>query len=262
MSSNAIAKMFGVSYGTIIYRLKIAGIDRRPPGNTYKFPNCTDEIIRLYCDERLPTSKIAQRMGISNSAVRERLLKGGVSLRSSAEAQTGKKLSEAQKAKLSRIVKDSWRNPATRAKMISASTKGKRTPEARDRNSKAHVGMKLKAETKKKLSERLRGPNSYLWKGGLSFEPYCPDFNNSRKECTRERFGRKCFLCGILENGEKLHVHHCDYNKSQGCKGKQWSLIPLCRSCHAKTNHNRWHWFALLRDYWIYEHIDFNSNPL
>ena len=76
----------------------------------------------------------------------------------------------------------------------------------------------------------VSGPNCYMWNGGKSFEPYCVAFSRKLKEETRDSFGRKCFLCGVSENGEKLHVHHIDYNKLQGCKGKKWALVPLCHS--------------------------------
>jgi hypothetical protein len=94
------------------------------------------------------------------------------------------------------------------------------------------------------------GENNPMWAGGKSFEPYCPKFNDELKEYIRGRFGRKCVVCGQPENGRKLAVHHVDYNKLQGCKGKTWSLIPLCHSCHTKTNCNRHHWFNLLSNYW------------
>lgn len=105
----------------------------------------------------------------------------------------------------------------------------------------------------------LRGPNSPQWRGGVSFEPYCPKFNASLKEEVRSQFGRRCFLSGKEENGKKLAVHHCDYLKSQGCQGQRWSLLPLDHSWHAKTNFDRWHWFALLRDYWAYKYLTFHG---
>jgi uncharacterized C2H2 Zn-finger protein len=94
--------------------------------------------------------------------------------------------------------------------------------------------------------------NSSNWKGGKSFEPYCMKFNNQLKEKIRNKHENKCFLCKKTST-KTLHIHHVDYNKSQGCKGLEWSLIPLHAGCHTKTNFNRWYWFALLRDYWIYE---------
>ena len=88
-----------------------------------------------------------------------------------------------------------------------------------------------------------RGENSYSWQGGKSFEPYCHKFNNELKETIREKWDRICPLCNKpeTENGGKLGVHHIDYNKEQGCTG-DFFLIPLCKSCHGKTNHNRDYW--------------------
>ncbi len=117
-----------------------------------------------------------------------------------------------------------------------------------------HVGEPRSDEVKKKisavvLSMKIRGPKCGMWKGGISFGEYCPKFNNRLKEEIREAFGRRCFICGAPENGYKLHVHHCDYNKGQGC-GKRWNLVPLCRSCHMKTNSNRHYHFNLLANHW------------
>jgi hypothetical protein len=103
------------------------------------------------------------------------------------------------------------------------------------------------------------------WLGGKSFEPYCYKFNNELKEHIRDKFGRRCVVCGQPENGRKLAVHHIDYNKLQGCKGKTWALVTLCNSCHNKSNHNRSYWFSLLINYWalnseINISEDFNDN--
>jgi hypothetical protein len=103
----------------------------------------------------------------------------------------------------------------------------------------------------------LSGDRCHMWRGGKSFEPYCSKFTRELKEDIREHFGRKCYLCQTPENGEKLSIHHVDYNKSQGCEGLRWSLIPLCRHCHSLTTNRRFFYFHLLRDYWIYDHLDF-----
>jgi endogenous inhibitor of DNA gyrase (YacG/DUF329 family) len=145
--------------------------------------------------------------------------------------------------------KAKWNNPELRKRML----------EARAIVSADPVFRAKQSEITRKLNRV--GPKSSTWKGGKSFEPYCPKFTKELKEAVREAFNRKCYLCGKPETERKLDIHHCDYNKSQGCSGNLWSLLPLCRSCHVRTNNSRWHWFALLRDYWIYEHIDFNSNP-
>lgn len=81
-----------------------------------------------------------------------------------------------------------------------------------------------------------RGIGSPNWGGGLSFEPYSVDFNKDLKEKIRNMDNRECQLCGIDENGKKLHIHHVDYNKKNNCPR---NLISLCKSCHCKTNGNR-----------------------
>jgi len=79
------------------------------------------------------------------------------------------------------------------------------------------------------------GEKSGSWKGGISFEPYCPKFNKEFKESIRDAFGRTCFLCGKKEIGKKHAVHHIDYNKNSICRGKAWAFVPICQSCHGKT---------------------------
>lgn len=99
-------------------------------------------------------------------------------------------------------------------------------------------GKELSGEHKQKIS----GENSCHWKGGTSFEPYCPKFNEKKREEIRNKYDRKCYLCGKDEKNNitktnklrKLSVHHTDFDKEQGCNGKTWKLVPLCMSCHSK----------------------------
>ena len=146
-------------------------------------------------------------------------------------SQKGKTLSEEHKRKLSE------------------SEKGKTvTDEAKRKMSKANKGKTLTDETKRKISEAKKGDKNHFWKGGISFEPYCIKFNKAYKESVRELFGRKCFLCGKTEedNGKKLDVHHVNYNKACGCDSTLCICVPLCHSCHMKTNGNRDYWEALI----------------
>lgn len=106
----------------------------------------------------------------------------------------------------------------------------------------------------------LSGEKSNNWKGGISFEPYCQKFNHELKERIREKFNRKCFLCGKTEEEQiesmekrgkqphKLSVHHIGGNKNQGCDGIKWLLVPLCISCHGKIEHNPRYWDKILLD--------------
>ncbi len=81
------------------------------------------------------------------------------------------------------------------------------------------------------------GPRSSQWKGGSTFQPYCWKFNGSLKERVRAFFGYVCFTCGETGGPDALHVHHIQYNKMACCDGKEDALlIPLCTSCHNRTN--------------------------
>jgi len=99
------------------------------------------------------------------------------------------------------------------------------------------------------VKEHFRGPSHPNWKGGISLEPYGPEFNEDLKEKIRARDGYRCQLCGMSEEehkkkfGESLNVHHIDYNKKNNCPS---NLITLCRRCHAATGFNREFWKNLL----------------
>lgn len=92
------------------------------------------------------------------------------------------------------------------------------------------------------------GENNPIWKGGISYEPYCPKFDKAKREEVRNEWGHICAGCGKTEheNRYKLGVHHIDYDKEQGCNGKDFFLIPLCTSCHGKSNQNRALWIKKL----------------
>ena len=79
------------------------------------------------------------------------------------------------------------------------------------------------------------------WKGGTSFEPYPVNFNTNHKNNIREIDENICQLCDKAEkqNGQKLDVHHINYDKQNI---SEENLISLCKSCHMKTNFNRKCW--------------------
>ncbi len=83
------------------------------------------------------------------------------------------------------------------------------------------------------------GKNNSNWQGGISFEPYSPEFDEQLKKLIRQRDGYKCQLCGTPENGITLNIHHIDYDKKNSSPD---NLISLCKYCHTKTNFNRDFW--------------------
>jgi len=81
------------------------------------------------------------------------------------------------------------------------------------------------------------------WQGGISFEPYSPEFNEEFKEEIRERDGRKCWFpgCGIPEAEclTKIPVHHIDYIKKNTYPE---NAICLCNKHNIQVNSNRKYW--------------------
>jgi hypothetical protein len=188
-------------------------------------------------------------------------------MRSKYDHNSGRKFSEETKKKVGDASKLHWQDPEYREKVskrISAALMGHKLPiEVRSKISLSSKGripwnkgitktFSHSKETRLKMSIRNSGKNNPAWKGGLSYEPYCPKFNDKFKEYIRDKFGRICYLCLSTEekNGARLCVHHIDYQKNDICNGKSWSLIPLCRSCHGKTTIMRHYYFNLLIYYW------------
>lgn len=88
-----------------------------------------------------------------------------------------------------------------------------------------------------------RAPN---WQGGLSFEPYPPEFNSTLKTEIRELYGNRCLLCNKKQSKRKHDVHHVDYDKENfGFV----NLVPLCATCHRKTNFNRKQWMEYFKSH-------------
>jgi len=107
-------------------------------------------------------------------------------------------------------------------------------------------------ECRRKLTSQIyRGENHHAWRGGISFEPYCPKFTEEFKERVREFWGRKCGICGDSEeaNGKRLSVHHVNYDKMVCCNTTSPLFIPVDMACHARTNNKRDYWEEILTNY-------------
>lgn len=136
------------------------------------------------------------------------------------------------KEKKRRDMIQSWADPLSRMKRLDTIPRGE---------NHSLFGKHLPESTKEKLRIANSGENSAMWKGGTSFQSYCPKFNERRKRAVRDFFSNICICCGktVFENINKnkqyeLSVHHIDHDKEQGCDGKPFNLVPLCSTCHTK----------------------------
>jgi hypothetical protein len=169
------------------------------------------------------------------------------------------------KKKMSIAQKRNWSKPEYREKMLnqrvpitgwhhSEETKQKfrirrkgisthpHTEESKNRIREAQLRKWSDPEYRKKRGDFHKGEKNPAWKGGISFEPYCIKFNDEFKERVRAYFGYQCIECGALQNGELLHVHHVNFNKQSCCDSSIPLFVPLCKSCHGKTGHERQYW--------------------
>lgn len=166
----------------------------------------------------------------------------------------GKHCSEETKRKMS-IAHTGLKRSAEHCRNLSIAQKGKKISEAQKlKISLANTGKSPSPEARRKMSEANKGSKSYLWKGGISFHPYCQKFTDEFKERVRKFFGYSCVECGTPQNGNKLDVHHVNFNKMACCDGTIPLFVALCHSCHAKTHSNRPYWEQHFTDIIMEQH--------
>jgi len=122
-------------------------------------------------------------------------------------------------------------------------------------------GATQSEEFKDNLSARMRTPENPWYVDGRSSgenRNYPLEFSKDLKEFIRDRDHRQCQICSKLEeeNGQKLHVHHIDYDK-KNLDPK--NLVALCHQCHAKTNtkKNRPYWISFFKSQQNEQQTDF-----
>ena len=87
--------------------------------------------------------------------------------------------------------------------------------------------------------------NHWNWKGGISRNPYPPEFHDELKLRIRVRDNFTCVLCCRTEREELeelnrvLCVNHIDFNKNN-CVDD--NLNTLCVRCNVKINREREYW--------------------
>lgn len=174
----------------------------------------------------------------------------------------GTHIPEERKKKISESNKGKVVSEETRRKMGDKKRGKKQTQEHIMKRVAKNTGKKRTENLKQHMREISKGENNANWKGGLSFQPYCPKFNKELKIYIRNKYNNLCFLCRKSGGKRNLSIHHVDYNKNTLCNGRNWGLIPLCGKCHSKTNYNRWYWFNLLSNYWVYKYMEISHEDI
>lgn len=200
---------------------------------------------------------------VNNSAYRDlciRCVLKGVKRDYVFSDETRKKMSESAKNKPP-ISNETRRKLSESLKGRTFSDETRRKLSERQIGDKNHAfGKHLSEEHKHKMSVALKGSKlgkpteehrQHLsaskqgmlydeWEGFAKDNPYCPLFNEACRESNRDKYNRRCFLCGLDESENvtstdkprKLSVHHVNKNRQQGCDGIEWALVPLCLHHH------------------------------
>lgn len=181
------------------------------------------------------------------------------------EGHTGVSLSPKTRAAMSAAHIGVPLSPETCAAMSVARKGVPLSPEHCAALSTTKKGVALSPEHCAAISAARQGVSFEDWTGFISFNKYCPKFNEKLKQQVRDKYNNCDYMSGlpatICNPHRKLDVHHVDYNKQQGCDDHEWRLIPLSRKNHAKTNRNRSFWnclftYALQYDETYYEDLD------
>lgn len=240
MTTVEIGERVGVGNSTIGRWMKRAGIPMKTPTNA-RLRNCTrptnDELFMWYVSDGKTVIGIADMLGVSDGAIKTWLIEADIHVRSHSEAQLhGKQKPTVEE--LYRLYIDE--NCSAR--------------EVADVFGVSDVSILLwlddvgipKRTTSESLMGKYVGEKNPNWSGGP--REYCYLFNYEFKEKIRDRFGRKCFLCGKTEedNGVRLSVHHTNFDKRCLCNDIDCRFVPLCMSCHGKTNGDKSYWTSVI----------------
>ena len=172
----------------------------------------------------------------------------------------GKHCSEETKEKIRRSLLGRHHTKKEKKRMTKAHRKQriKATEETKEKIRKALVIKCLSEEYRQRMSARFQGISYDEWESFAKEQLYCPRFNEVCRESNREKYGRRCFICGLPESEniastgkhKKLSVHHVDMNKRQGCDGVRWKLVPVCLKHHIHSELWKARIMYLLENVW------------
>jgi transposase-like protein len=209
-----------------------------------------------YVNNKKSCNKIAKELNCDASIIPNWLRKYDIPIRTNSESHIGLLLGDKNPMKREEV-RSKFRGPGNRMN----------NPEIKEKyliaiHTEEYYRHKIEGMSKYYLSHpelheilsiKRSGCNNPNWRGGLSYEPYCPKWTPELRERIRAFFNYECIVCGKSqeENKRKLCCHHVEYNKNACCDGKPVHFAALCMVCHSKTNGNRKYW-----EYIIHRIID------
>ena len=157
--------------------------------------------------------------------------KSGNRLGSHHSEETKKMMSESHKGKKSYTrTNEMKRKQSERLKGV------KFTEEHKKNLSNAHKGKHPSIETRRKMSESIKGEKSYLWKGGVSSENEKIRKSFEMKLWRKSVFERDDFTCQkCIQKGGRLHPHHIfNFADFPELRLAIDNGITFCEKCHWK----------------------------
>lgn len=209
------------------------------------------EIIDLYVNKKWSKDRIGRLFDCSFQPINRILIKNDISIRKSSphSEEDCKKLSLAKKGKpnpKNSIIRKKMYKEGKLPHFVATQWKTNHTSLIKGKTFEEFYGKEKANELIRKMSEKFKelfkdptkNPN---WRGGISFEPYSPEFNDTLKDEIRKRDEYVCQECNQHQDklNYRLPIHHIDYNKKNNSPN---NLISLCIVCHVKTNYGREYW--------------------
>lgn len=227
LSTYEIAGKFDCCEYSVRQRLKKFNIERRSASSDYAHDllSDSDELERLYVDERLSTLEIAERVDTTPSGVRYWMRQHGIDSRTISEASTA--FSDADIGEIESLY---WEDGYSTREIANEF----------DTHSTTICRVMRRAGVKRR-DPSPTGPEHPRWNGGPA--PYGPGWNDSKRRAVRSRDGHTCQdpRCSVTQSehiekyDQKLHVHHLkkarDVDDPEERNAKK-NLITLCRDCH------------------------------
>lgn len=229
LTTYEIADKFGCCEYSVRQRLIKFNIDRRSASSDYAHDllSDSDELERLYVDERLSTHEIAERADTTPSAVRYWMRKYDISSRSISEANTT--FSDADLEEIESLYWEDGHSTREVANVFDTHS--------------ATISRVMRDAGIERRDPSPTGPDNHLWNGGPT--EYGPGWNERTRRAVRKRDNNTCQdpRCSVTQSehldeyDQKLHVHHLrkarDIDDPDKRNAKE-NLITLCRECHQK----------------------------